>query len=186
MKAIDFKEATKVLQKPSTMTDEQCKALPVWSDGVECISCWKVSSFQERAKIALTGKVWLGVLSGKTQPPVFVTGERPFSKAPLKSRIKAFLLDCGDFISNVCENVREAAKQSDKHKHFFFGFLLSLVFGGATTFWVGFLLSTACGAFKEWIDSKGFGTVEVLDFVFTAFGALAAIPFAIIAHYLIF
>lgn len=38
MKPINFKEATKVLQRPSTMTDAECASLHVWSDGKQCVS----------------------------------------------------------------------------------------------------------------------------------------------------
>ena len=79
MKPIDFEQSTKVLQKPGTLSDAQCGALPVWCDGKQCVSCWK-PSIKERIKILFGGNVWLGVLSGKTQPPVFVTGERVWSK----------------------------------------------------------------------------------------------------------
>jgi hypothetical protein len=48
-------------------------------------------TFIERLKILFTGKVWLGVLSGNTQPPVFISGENMFVKASIKSRISAFL-----------------------------------------------------------------------------------------------
>ena len=77
MKPIDFPQSTKVLQKPSTMSDNECSSLHVWNDGKQCVSCWK-PTFKERMNILFGGKVWLGVLSGKTQPPVFVSGEMVF------------------------------------------------------------------------------------------------------------
>lgn len=77
MKPIDFPQSTKVLQRPGTMSETECQSLPVWNDGKQCVSCWK-PTIKERIKILLGGNVWLGVLSGKTQPPVFVTGERVF------------------------------------------------------------------------------------------------------------
>ena len=67
MKPIDFPQSTKVLQKPSTMSDKECSSLHVWSDGKQCVSCWK-PTFKERMNILFGGKVWLGVLSGKTHP----------------------------------------------------------------------------------------------------------------------
>lgn len=79
MKPINFKQSTKVLQKPGTLSDSECGTLPVWCDGKQCVSCWK-PSFKERINILFGGKVWLGVMSGKTQPPVFVAGERVFRK----------------------------------------------------------------------------------------------------------
>lgn len=89
MKPIQFKQSTKVLQKPSVMSDDECASLPVWSDGNQCVSCWK-PTFKERLNILFGGKVWLGVLSGKTQPPVFVSGEQIFYKPNFMARLRAF------------------------------------------------------------------------------------------------
>ena len=89
MKPIDFPQSTKVLQRPSTMTDKECASLHVWSDGNQCVSCWK-PTFKERLNILFGGKVWLGVLSGKTQPPVFVSGKQIFYKPNFMARIRAF------------------------------------------------------------------------------------------------
>lgn len=71
MKPVKFKEANKNLLKPNDMTDEECSSLWVYSDGVVCISCWKMS-WKDRLSALLFGKVWLVVRSGKTQPPVYV------------------------------------------------------------------------------------------------------------------
>lgn len=71
MIAIKFKEANKNLLKPESMTDEECGSLWVYSDGRECISCWRLT-WKERIKALLFGNVWLSVLSGCTQPPVWL------------------------------------------------------------------------------------------------------------------
>lgn len=71
------------------MTDKECASLHVWSDGNQCVSCWK-PTFKERLNILFGGKVWLGVLSGKTQPPVFVSGEQIFYKPNFMARLRAF------------------------------------------------------------------------------------------------
>jgi len=72
MKAINFKEATVELSKPESMTDDECYSLPIHqTEGGTCISCWK-ASFWQRVKFLFHGKIWLGVLSGITQPPVWV------------------------------------------------------------------------------------------------------------------
>lgn len=71
MQPIKFKEANKQLQKPSSMTDKECQPLWVYTDGNECLSCWKMS-FKDRIRALIFGKVWLFVLSGQTQPPVWV------------------------------------------------------------------------------------------------------------------
>ncbi len=183
MKPTDFKQSTKVLQRPSTMAESECQSLPVWSDGKQCVSCWK-PTFKERLNILFGGKVWLGVLSGKTQPPVFVSGERVFMGTPIKAQIKAFFVSVGESITNGIKSIKDGFKQPDKRKHFIVGFCLSLIFGLFLPF-MGFIAALIAGAIKEWWDSKGHGTVEVLDLVFTAMGALCAFPFAWVVHALI-
>lgn len=71
MKPVKFKEANKNLLKPDSMTDEECSSLWVYTDGVQCVSCWRLT-FKERMCALLFGKVWLSVLSGHTQPPVWL------------------------------------------------------------------------------------------------------------------
>ena len=88
MKAIDFKESTKTLNRPDTLTDLECRSLPIWTDEKQCISCWK-PSFLERISILIYGRVWLSVWGGSTQPPVWVDGERTvFVKTPYLVRVK--------------------------------------------------------------------------------------------------
>lgn len=80
MKAIKFKEANKCLTKPDGMTDEECGSLWVHCDGVECVSCWKMS-LKDRLLALLFGKIWLFVMFGETQPPVSVyCGRTAFEK----------------------------------------------------------------------------------------------------------
>lgn len=179
MKPIDFPQSTKVLQKPSTMSDYECSSLHVWNDGKQCVSCWK-PTFKERMNILFGGKVWLGVLSGKTQPPVFVSGEMVFEKAPLKARILAFWGKAKESIIQTWENLAEAAKQPDKRKHFYVGFVIALVVGVLFGALVGFVAGSLAGAIKEWWDSKGHGTVELMDFIFTMIGALCGALVALI------
>lgn len=179
MKPIDFPQSTKVLQKPSTMSDNECSSLYVWNDGKQCVSCWK-PTFKERMNILFGGKVWLGVLSGKTQSPVFVSGEMVFEKAPLKARILAFWGKAKESIIQTWENLAEAAKQPDKRKHFYVGFVIALVVGVLFGALVGFVAGSLAGAIKEWWDSKGHGTVELMDFIFTMIGALCGALVALI------
>lgn len=179
MKPIDFPQSTKVLQKPSTMSDNECSSLHVWNDGKQCVSCWK-PTFKERMNILFGGKVWLGVLSGTTQPPVFVSGEMVFEKAPLKARILAFWGKAKESIIQTWENLAEATKQPDKRKHFYVGFVVALVVGVLFGALVGFVAGSLAGAIKEWWDSKGHGTVELMDFIFTMIGALCGALVALI------
>lgn len=69
MKPINFREANKILARPKNMTDEECRALPIHTDGDACLSCWKMSFF-ERLKALTFGKIWVFVRSGSSQPPI--------------------------------------------------------------------------------------------------------------------
>lgn len=81
MKPIKFKGQNKELGKPDSMTDEECGSLPVFNNGIQSISCWQCESFIERIKFLLTGKMWLGVYFGLTQPPVYLSVHKPLEKA---------------------------------------------------------------------------------------------------------
>lgn len=154
MKPKNFKEATKVLQKPGDMTNEECSSLSVWNDGKQCISCWK-PSIKERLSILLFGNVWLSVRSGNTQPPVWIDGSKTvFNQPSIKEKVLSIFT-------------------KDKRLHTLAGFIISLVFGVWFP-WIGIGLGVVAGAVKEYWDSRGHGCVELLDFVFTVIGALIA------------
>lgn len=68
---IRFMEANKNLLKPDSMTDDECSSLFVYTDGHQCVSCWKMPLLA-RIQALLTGRVWLCVLGGSTQPPVWL------------------------------------------------------------------------------------------------------------------
>lgn len=40
---IGFEESNVELQRPPNMTDKECRALPVFTDGKQCISKWRMS-----------------------------------------------------------------------------------------------------------------------------------------------
>lgn len=161
------------------MTDNKCASLHVWSDGKQCVSCWK-PTIKERLNILFGGKVWLGVLSGKTQPPVFVSGARVFNKAPFPARCRAFFGSVAESITEAIRVTTRAAKQADKQKHFVAGLFASLLAGVLFGFWVGFSVGGLVGALKEWWDSKGHGAVEIMDFVFTLLGSIAGASLSVI------
>jgi hypothetical protein len=77
MNPIEFDGQSAVLQKPVNMTDKECCPLPILRLDGTVISCWKMS-WRERLKAFFTGKIWLGVLSGQTQPPVYLAIDQPF------------------------------------------------------------------------------------------------------------
>lgn len=78
MSPIKFKEQNRILQKPLGMTKEECSPLPVFADGQQSISCWQ-ATWWERIKFLFSGRVWVCVLSGKTQPPIWADIKYPFS-----------------------------------------------------------------------------------------------------------
>ena len=75
MKPIWFSEAESELQRPASMTDDECAPLPVYKTGEQCISCWQ-PTHRERLSILFYGRVWLWVWFGNTQPPVALEGKR--------------------------------------------------------------------------------------------------------------
>lgn len=80
MKPIRFKFSNKTLQ-PSGLEYSSNVAgvdpLPIWTDGEQCVSCWKMS-FRERLSGLLFGHVWLALLSGETQPPAAVVVQKSY------------------------------------------------------------------------------------------------------------
>ena len=80
MKPVQFKDSNKMLQ----LSDAQYSGnvidvseLPVWTDGEQCVSCWKMS-FRERLSALIFGRIWLSLLSGQTQTPVFIKASKEY------------------------------------------------------------------------------------------------------------
>jgi hypothetical protein len=74
MKPVKFKEQNQQLGPPPGMSEDECSPLPVFTDGKQCISCWELSP-EEIEKVKRTGRIWLSVVSGQTQPPVWMSAE---------------------------------------------------------------------------------------------------------------
>lgn len=51
----------------------------LWSDGEECVSCWRLS-WRERFSALFFGRVWVSMLTGKTQPPAYVEASNNYFK----------------------------------------------------------------------------------------------------------
>lgn len=80
MKPIKFKHSNRTLQPSGQEYSHHVTGinpLPVWTDGEQCISCWKMS-LRERLSALLFGRVWLAILSGHTQPPACVVVSREY------------------------------------------------------------------------------------------------------------
>ncbi len=78
MEPVKFDAANVFLQRPASMSEEECGELSVFRDERGfCVSCWELSD-EELMKILETKRVWLWVFSGDTQPPVSMDVENPF------------------------------------------------------------------------------------------------------------
>lgn len=69
---IKFVGANGMLTAP--MGAENVAQLPVYRNGISSTSCWALSP-EEMAEIAATGRIFVTVLAGKSQPPIFCGGE---------------------------------------------------------------------------------------------------------------
>jgi hypothetical protein len=70
---IEFEGANTVLGAP--VGAENVEAMHVFRNGICCVSCWVLSP-EEMAEVAYTGRIFITVLAGKTQPPIFAGGEK--------------------------------------------------------------------------------------------------------------
>ena len=86
MEPMNFEQANKNLLKPEGMTDEECGSLPVFSDGTQCISLWKMT-WRERLSALFFGKIWLSIYSGHTQPPVWLMAKNEIFEQPKSARL---------------------------------------------------------------------------------------------------
>jgi len=80
MKPINFEYSNKVLQPSGAEYSENVEGvepLPIWSDGEQCVSCWKMS-FRERLSALFFGHVWLSLLSGSTQYPAYLQASKDY------------------------------------------------------------------------------------------------------------
>lgn len=81
MKPKYFKESTIELKKPESMTDEECGSLHIYQENGQCISLWRASLW-DRIKFLFHGHIWLSVLSGNTQPPVWLMCSKTIFEKP--------------------------------------------------------------------------------------------------------
>ncbi|MFD1328278.1 hypothetical protein [Mycoplana ramosa] len=69
---VNFSGANMLLRAPEG--SENVSDLATYTNGFCSVSCWEFDA-DELAEILRTGRVFLSVFSGKTQPPVFVGSE---------------------------------------------------------------------------------------------------------------
>ncbi len=76
---IPFDEMNLTLNAPEG-EEENVDAMPAYTDGTFCISCWQLTPDDLARLKENGGKVWLWVWSGETQPPVCVDTVSPFDE----------------------------------------------------------------------------------------------------------
>lgn len=103
MKPIKFLGANSFLSKPESMDDSECGPLPVYTDGEYCLSCW-APTWRERLSIFLFGKVWVWVLSGRTQPPIAIEGQKEVIKVLRPRKFLSF--------RDMCEWIKKESQHS--------------------------------------------------------------------------
>jgi len=65
---------TPTLAAPEGMEDE-VSSLPCFRNGIMTVSCWQLTQSELNEVVASGGKVFLAVMFGATQPPVFLADE---------------------------------------------------------------------------------------------------------------
>jgi hypothetical protein len=70
-KPVDWHGTNKNLKAPKYTTSEQVQDLPIFSNGVVCVSRWQLSP-EAIKEVTETGCIFLSCYSGQTQPPVFI------------------------------------------------------------------------------------------------------------------
>lgn len=108
MVPIEHKFANMTLNAPA---GQEADVLPlrVYTDGEQCISCWKLT-WRERLPALAFGRVWLSVLSGRTQPPVWLLATREALKEEGETSIPKIRLLWNRmlFLFRVYSSVRES------------------------------------------------------------------------------
>lgn len=69
---VQFEGANMLLRAPEGA--ENVSNMHTFTNGMCSVSCWELSA-DELAEINRTGRIYLSVFSGRTQPPVFVGDE---------------------------------------------------------------------------------------------------------------
>jgi len=85
MKPRPFKEMNKILTTPLDKPEPECGDLPAYVSGDQVISCWRLG-FWDKMNAVIFGKIWLGVLGKKSQPPVRLDCCRTIFRKPPKGQ----------------------------------------------------------------------------------------------------
>lgn len=67
--------ANRLLGPPKTYEEEQVTSMAVFTNGIVCVSKWKLSK-EAKKYFDETGCLFISVISGETQPPIFIGSEQ--------------------------------------------------------------------------------------------------------------
>ncbi|ASY56472.1 hypothetical protein [Sinorhizobium sp. CCBAU 05631] len=81
--AVKFEGANMLLRAPEG--SENVNDMHTFTNGMCSVSCWELSA-EELAEINRSGRIFLSVFSGRTQPPVYVGDE---------ASVRAIVVDFG-------------------------------------------------------------------------------------------
>lgn len=71
---VKFNGANKELVAPKGIDDLSCSSLPIFNNGINCVSCWELND-AEVEEIIKTKRIYVSIWSGKTQPPIYIGSE---------------------------------------------------------------------------------------------------------------
>jgi hypothetical protein len=79
MKPSNFPQANVLLQKPPSMTEEECSSLPAhrFLNMDAFVSCWR-PTWRERFAILFGLPLWVWVFGGRHHPPIAVEVQNPW------------------------------------------------------------------------------------------------------------
>lgn len=80
MHPVQFRHSNTTLQPNGVSSSKDVGSilpLPVFTNGEQCISCWRMS-WRERLSALFFGRVWVAVLSGRTQPPIYAQASKNY------------------------------------------------------------------------------------------------------------
>lgn len=67
--------SNKILKSPKGTMQEQVQNLSIFTNDVVCVSRWQLSPEAVEEIIKTGGLIFISVMSGQTQPPIFVGSE---------------------------------------------------------------------------------------------------------------
>lgn len=70
-RGVNWHGANFELARPKGQDEQQCNSLYVFRNGHDCVSCWELTP-DEIAEIVRTGKVFVVISYGWSQPPIYI------------------------------------------------------------------------------------------------------------------